>query len=326
MYPDDSLAPEEQQSSLLRLHQSIRVKILENGPRDMQVANFFCIIGDNYSRSGKMLEALSMFEKDLQICLHSLDQSNIRIATAKYNVGLAHCKAGSFPAAVPVLEDALRIRLGRLGPQHILVADTLTCLGGAYFHTERHAEALDAFQRVVSIRQAVSARDPVNVLKLALSLRNSASAHASLGQNDRAVAECGEAHAVMVALLGSAHPLAEATRRMLAVFEAGSARDPAAPQVGARLDRQCLSPSLSYCLQNLHPPPPLSLCASPAQVRPRPSAASPRLPTSDLAHVLSMKPPPRPRAGPSLTPCRRGPARRATGSRPSLRHGRRPEH
>jgi tetratricopeptide (TPR) repeat protein len=237
--PTVSLTPEQQlpkqpPESLSSLHRSLRVDILENGPWDMKVANTFCALGNKYIRAGRLLEGLAMFEKDLQVCLHNLGDSDIRVAGAKYNVGLARCRTGHYLAAIPHLEDALRIRTGTLGPSHLLVADVLTCLGGAYCCTGRNAEALDIYQRDVSIRKAASASDPSArqlILPMALSLRNSASARTCLGQTDLAIAECGEAHAIMVAQLGAAHPLAAKTQILLAALAAGTATGPVAPQV-----------------------------------------------------------------------------------------------
>jgi tetratricopeptide (TPR) repeat protein len=198
--------------SLRILNQSLRIFICENGPWNLKVANAFCNIGNIYSHTGMRHEALAMYEKDLEVCLHCLNPASIRIAGAKYNVGMASCRIGRYSEALALLEDAYNIRLDALGPQHILVAHALTCIGGVYSCTGRHAEALERYQKDIAIRRAL---DPDH-FTLALSLRNSASARACLGQNDLAIQECGEAHVIFLRQLGPLHPFTIKTQQMLA--------------------------------------------------------------------------------------------------------------
>ena len=194
------------------LNRSLKFYICEKGPWDMKVANAFCSIGNIYSHTGMLHEALAMYEKDLQVCLHNLDPASIRVAGAKYNVGLAFCRIGQCSEALTFLEEAFHIRMAELGPQHILVAHALTCIGGVYSCTGRHAEALERYQQDVSIRRAL---DPDH-FTLALSLRNSASARACLGQKELAIRECGEAHVMFLRQLGPLHPFTIKTHQMLA--------------------------------------------------------------------------------------------------------------
>ena len=198
--------------SLIVLSRSLKTFIFENGPWDSKVANAFCSIGNIYSHTGMLHEALAMYEKDLQVCLHTLDPASIRVAGAKYNAGLAACRIGRCSEALSLLEDAFHIRMDALGPQHVLVADALAGIGGVYSCAGRHAEALERYQQDIAIRRAL---DPDH-FTLALSLRNSASARACLGQNDLAIQECGEAHVIFLQRLGPLHPFTIKTQQMLA--------------------------------------------------------------------------------------------------------------
>jgi tetratricopeptide (TPR) repeat protein len=198
--------------SLNIFSRSLKIFICEKGPWDLKVANAFCSIGNIYICTGMLHEALAMYEKDLQVCLHSLDPANIRVAGAKYNAGLASCRIGRYSEALALLEDCFHIRVDALGPQHILVAHALAGIGGVYSCTGRHTEALERYQQDIVIRRAI---DPDNYT-LALSLRNSASARACLGQNDQAIQECGEVHVLFLPQLGPLHPFTIKTHQMLA--------------------------------------------------------------------------------------------------------------
>ena len=180
---ESSAAPFEQcADELQKVSQLLEDAIRTYGPWDVRVGSAFCTLGNIYTSMDKLPEALAMFEKDLQIIRHSVHDSDLRVAGAKYNVGMTSCKVGRYSQALAYLEDALRTRIAALGPKHPEVADVLTCIGGVCSYTARHAEALKKYEEATAIRRAALGPTDATV---ALSLQNSASARACLGQLDK---------------------------------------------------------------------------------------------------------------------------------------------
>ena len=60
---------------------------------------------------------------------------------------------GRYAEAKPFYQQALHIRERQLGPEHLLVADTLNELAGLYHEQSNYAEAEPIFLRVLRIRE-----------------------------------------------------------------------------------------------------------------------------------------------------------------------------
>ena len=142
---------------------------------------------------GMLPEALAMYEKDLQITAHNLQPDDLRVADAKYNVGLASCWVGRCSEGLVLLDEALDIRIAVLGPQHADVANALVCIGG-------HTGAVERYQRAMSIRKQAIGR---NYAIARLFFRNSAATSVSgrLGQINSAIKEDKGMHAIKEAIV-----------------------------------------------------------------------------------------------------------------------------
>ena len=84
-------------------------------------------------REGKYGQALPAFQEYHDQLLRQGGQARPEFATALDNLGRTYQALGDYPAAVPLLRQALEVRRAALGENHPDFAASLNNLGGAYF-------------------------------------------------------------------------------------------------------------------------------------------------------------------------------------------------
>ncbi|HEX8376002.1 MAG TPA: tetratricopeptide repeat protein, partial [Geminicoccaceae bacterium] len=159
-------------------------------------------------------EAAASFRAAYRLAGGLREEDPRRAATAN-NLGFVLHAQGRPAEALPLYEEALRLREAGLGPADPLVAQSLNNLAEALRALGRPAEAEPLHRRAVAVRrESLGARHP----DAAQSLNNLGVLLAGLGRYDEAEALYREALDVRSAALGADHPAVAETRANFAAL------------------------------------------------------------------------------------------------------------
>jgi CHAT domain-containing protein len=122
---------------------------------------------------------------------------------------------GQVARAEPAFQRSLAIYEARLGPEHLLVAESLHNLGELYRFLGQNARAAALFQRSLTIRQAKLDR---NHPQIALSLQSLGLLYQRMGQFAEAEPLCRRSLAILETSLGAEHPLVATSLDSLATL------------------------------------------------------------------------------------------------------------
>lgn len=126
-------------------------------------------LGTVYWNMGNFDSSISCLEESLSLHrqISGGSESNVRVANALHNLGMARFFNKDFNEAQKVLEKALRLRKDILGIYHIDVARTLDVLGKVYITKQIHTLAMSSHMEALSIKiRVLGKRNPSSVISL----------------------------------------------------------------------------------------------------------------------------------------------------------------
>jgi tetratricopeptide (TPR) repeat protein len=168
--------------------------------------------GSVHQTRGAYAEALSSFERMLEINEAELGSDHPNVATSLNNVGAAHEMLGDLDDAAKAYGRALELRKAVFGPQHPAVALTLNNVANVDAQRGEFDRALEAYRTSVAITQdAYGANHP----QLAAALNNVALVHLLRGEHAQAVTVGERALAKWEAAVGPDHPSVAASLQVL---------------------------------------------------------------------------------------------------------------
>jgi Tfp pilus assembly protein PilF len=130
-----------------------------NGIVHLRTAEALMQLGGAHMRCEEFKEALTVFKGATRIYRKIYGGSDLSIALALNNVGLAACRLSktrpNLRKASEALNQSFEIRYEILGPSHVDTIDTLNNMAGVYFHLGDLEEARQAYFEVWTMRQAV---------------------------------------------------------------------------------------------------------------------------------------------------------------------------
>jgi len=124
-------------------------------------------------------------------------------ARMMHTMGEVYTSAGLFADALPLLEEALRIRIAHLGASHVDVAESQSSLAGLLVHLAKFDRARTLYEAALATREAQL--DPLD-LEIAASLTNLGSILGVVGQSDAAAQLHERALAIQQQVLPPDHP------------------------------------------------------------------------------------------------------------------------
>ena len=133
---------------------------------------------------GEYQEALSFYEKDLDIRQKSLPANHPSLATSYNNIGNVYNSMGEYTEALPFYEKALNIYQKSLPANHPSLATSYTSTGLAYCYRGEYWKALPFYEKALSIDQKSL---PANHPSLATSYNNIGSVYDSMGEYSKAL-------------------------------------------------------------------------------------------------------------------------------------------
>ena len=208
------LKTKESNSFSLESFEKHMQEIIEShGPWHLKVGAAYSKIGTWCIRNGMLPDALVLYERDLlisRICIGN--DSDLRVAGARYNLGLTLCRLGRFHEALQHLHKAFHARCKALGSTHHDIADTQSCIGGALLFLGRHREGVEWYEAALACRLLQSPSNHTSVAHDRLCL---AEIQRSLG-NCRAATQLGAAaYSAFLEALGPSNPSTVAASDLL---------------------------------------------------------------------------------------------------------------
>ncbi|XP_062505662.1 nephrocystin-3-like [Corticium candelabrum] len=90
------------------------------------------VLGNVAQQRGNLQEAVSLLDYSLEIRTAVFNSDHQDIGYCKHDLAMALLRSGRADCAIPLLQDALRIKCQKFGNHHIEVAITYGCLAEAY--------------------------------------------------------------------------------------------------------------------------------------------------------------------------------------------------
>jgi tetratricopeptide (TPR) repeat protein len=108
---------------------------------------------------GQYEEAITYYEKDLEISQRTLPPTHIALASSYNNIGEAYRKMGEYSKALSYYEKALDIQQKTLPPTHPSLAISYYNIGIVYDSMGEYPKAVLSYQRAVNIGQQSLPKD-----------------------------------------------------------------------------------------------------------------------------------------------------------------------
>ena len=138
--------------ALLRRSLEMRRRLF--GPEHPEVAVGLTDLGEHFYVRADYDRARQLFDGALEI-RRRLDPRDPEVASSLNNIAAVLHSSGDAVAALPLLEEALEIRLHHFDEIHPAVAETLGTLGSVNARSGRIGEAREYFRRALEIRRHV---------------------------------------------------------------------------------------------------------------------------------------------------------------------------
>ena len=178
-------------------------------------------LADAYQASGRVSEAVELYERVLQGRLRILWPGHPDTLASRNNLANAYQEEGRLQEAIDLYEQVLQDRLRILGPAHPHTLASRNNLAGAYYSSGRMAEAVALYERLVEDYLRILGPDHPGTL---VSRNNLAGAYRGDGRIAEAVALYERLVEDYLRILGPDHPDTLASRNNLAYAYRGAGR------------------------------------------------------------------------------------------------------
>ena len=159
-------------------------------------------IGFVYSEQGNYTQALSYYEKALQIQLQIYGEQHPSVATSYNNIGCVYSDQGDYNKALSYYEKALQIRLQVYGEQHPDVAVSYNNIGLVYSEQGDYDQALSYYEKALSIWSQINSEQHPD----AVGYHNIGLVYSEQGNYVQALAYYEKALQIRLQFFGENHP------------------------------------------------------------------------------------------------------------------------
>ncbi|CAF1129348.1 unnamed protein product [Adineta ricciae] len=126
--------------------------LLNENPNEHERAHIHCQLGLSKYHQGKYSEAISLFEKSLDLSRHtSSDERNV--AECYNGMGLVHCKQADYSRALRYYKRALEKRKNILSINHSDISELYNNIAYVYQQLGEHDAAIDSYNKAFDIYQ-----------------------------------------------------------------------------------------------------------------------------------------------------------------------------
>ncbi|CAF0760267.1 unnamed protein product [Adineta steineri] len=154
--------------------------LLDQTKDDKNKSDIYHQLGYIKDDQGKYQEALTFYEKSLNIRQKTLLSNHPDLASSYNNIGLVHYRMSNYPKALLSHEKALEIRQQAFPPNHPDLAMSYNNIGLAHYRMGDYPKALAYYEKALEIWQQSL---PPNHPSLASSYGNIGNVHAKMGSH-----------------------------------------------------------------------------------------------------------------------------------------------
>ena len=127
--------------------------LLEQPTNESGKASIYGQIGLAKSSQGQYKEAITFYEKVVEIYKKDLPSNNVSLAVAYNNIGMVYDNMGEYSKALSYYEKSLEIKQQSLPPSHPALAASYNNIGMLYNNMGNYSKALSYYEKSLEIRQ-----------------------------------------------------------------------------------------------------------------------------------------------------------------------------
>jgi tetratricopeptide (TPR) repeat protein len=193
---------------LLKLGQSEKAQevyqiLLEQATEESEKAPIYHQIGWANRQLGKYQEAITFYEKSLEIKKKTLPPNHPDLASSYNNIGNVYYNMGEYSKALSSHEKALEIKQQSLPPNHPDLAMSYNNIGEVYRNMGEYSKALSSYEKALEIKQQSL---PPNHPDLAGSYNNIGIVYRNMGEYSKALSSHEKALEIRQQSLPPNHP------------------------------------------------------------------------------------------------------------------------
>jgi Tfp pilus assembly protein PilF len=157
--------------------------ILQQTVDEVEKGNIYCLLGTFKRDQGEYKEAISCYEKSLEIYRKTFSPSHLNLAYCYNNIGAVYYAIGDYSKALSSHEKALEIKQKSLSPNHSDLAASYNNIGLVYYNTGDYSKALSSHEKAHTIQKQSL---PSNHPDLAMSCSNIGNVYKKMGDHSKA--------------------------------------------------------------------------------------------------------------------------------------------
>jgi tetratricopeptide (TPR) repeat protein len=186
-----------------RKAEEVYAAMLEQSTDESEKGNIYYQLGSIKIDQGEYEEAITFYEKSLEISRKTLPSNHPDLAHSYTNIGAAYDNMGDYPKALSYYEKALEIKQKSLPPNHPDLAHSYDNIGAAYDNMGDYPKALSYYEKALEIKQKSL---PPNHPDLTHSYNNIGAAYDNMGDYPKALSSYEKALEIRKQSLPSNHP------------------------------------------------------------------------------------------------------------------------
>jgi tetratricopeptide (TPR) repeat protein len=190
--------------------------MLQQRTDDRDEANIYNRLGSIKSGQGKYEEAITFFEKSIEIMKKILSPTHVDVATTYNNIGFVYERMKEYSKALSYHEKAIKIKQKNLSPNHPQLAISYDNMGNVLNQMGEYSKALSFQQKALEISQKTL---PPNHPSLAIRYNNIGSVYDSLGDYSKALSFYERALNIGQRSLPENHPHLQQLKRNIEVVK-----------------------------------------------------------------------------------------------------------
>jgi tetratricopeptide (TPR) repeat protein len=183
--------------------QQVYEALLEQATDESDKAPIYNQLGLMKDSQGEYEEALTFYEKTLEIDKKTLSPNDPELAKTFNNIGLVYDNIGEYSKALSSYEKALEIKQQSLPSNHPSLAASYNNIGVVYRKMSEYSKALSSYKKALEIRQQSL---PSNHPDLAMSYNNIGLLYERMGEYSQALSFCERAVVIDEHSLPPNHP------------------------------------------------------------------------------------------------------------------------
>ncbi|CAF4160094.1 unnamed protein product [Rotaria sp. Silwood2] len=191
-------------------------QLLEVTSNDSDRAYIYHQLGRVKKDQGKYKEAVTFYEKSLEIYLKAPTQDNPSLASAYNNIGQVYDKMGEYSKALEFYEKSHKIKEKALPSTHPDLATSYNNIGQVYNNMGEYWKALQFYEKSNEIFEKSL---PPTHPDLAACYNNIGQLYSNVGENSKALEFYEKSHQILEKSLPASHPnLASSCNNIAAVY------------------------------------------------------------------------------------------------------------